>query len=371
MVGKVAERILRAIASGAWPAGGPLPAVRQLAADLGVSRDTVGAALQRLAEGGLIETHPRLPAQLRPDAAEQARQLLAPTPAAPQSPQVAILMSDQYRPLTKNQFYFKLVSHLVSEAEKRGLRTAMVWWPMREQLAVVESLPRTGYDAAIFIGVRAEYMASLFFMHERKFPLLIYNSEIPGVELPTVIEDLYGAVQRVADSLFKSGHRNVCLVAKALSDVEQVLVHRGLGRGWMDYLAAAGLIEKCTMPVYVPWEHGKGPYDEGFWRILHSPERPTAMVFAHSFWAQRLVEHELKVLGLKVPEELSLVTFDETVNIPVTSSYPLLSNVDINYARTAQCIVETVRKMLAGDPHPPIIRVRMDFNITESIGPAP
>jgi DNA-binding LacI/PurR family transcriptional regulator len=369
IVGKVAERILRMIAGGEWPRGGVLPSVRQLTSQFGLSQSTVRAALHRLAREGLLEVRPRQPARLLCGAAERAQQLLKPQPRT--SPQrVAILIPEMVRPLEKNPFYFTVVKNIIGEAASRGLEASVVWWPLREQFAVAESLWKTGYEAAVFVGYRPEYVTSLFRMHERRFPLVIFNHEVPGLKLPAIIMDLYAAAQKIADCLFKLGHRNMSLVIDSLSGLMELSPRNNMNLGWQDYLVQQGLLERCTIPLYIPLGFGTGHGEKALRILLKSPERPTAIVFSNSVWARNFLT-DPENATLKVPAELSLATFDTTASIPAVPWSPPLTNLDIDYIRTAQCIIETIQKMLDGDLNPPTIRVRLDLHLTESVGPAP
>lgn len=71
---KIAASIERGIAEGALPPGGPLPAVRALASELGVSPTTVAAAFKSLRSRGLVVTRARSGAQVswRPPVAVSA-----------------------------------------------------------------------------------------------------------------------------------------------------------------------------------------------------------------------------------------------------------------------------------------------------------
>ncbi len=53
---QIAEQIRRQVAAGALPPGSRLPAIRTLASDLGVNRDTVALAYEELATDGLVES---------------------------------------------------------------------------------------------------------------------------------------------------------------------------------------------------------------------------------------------------------------------------------------------------------------------------
>jgi GntR family transcriptional regulator len=83
---QIVEQVKALVASGALPAGAPLPSVRQLAGDLGVNVNTVVAAYRALESEQLVVLrrgsramiHPRLGRRSEPTASalERARELL-------------------------------------------------------------------------------------------------------------------------------------------------------------------------------------------------------------------------------------------------------------------------------------------------------
>ena len=59
------QAVLESILDGTWPAGGPLPAERELAGQLGVTRPTLREVLQRLHRDGWIEIRHGKPTRVR------------------------------------------------------------------------------------------------------------------------------------------------------------------------------------------------------------------------------------------------------------------------------------------------------------------
>lgn len=124
------------------------------------------------------------------------------------------------------------------------------------------------------------------------------------------------------------------------------------------------------MPLYVPWETLLGLYSPAFRAVMKGPDRPTAIVFGFSPWAKRFLnDPEFSHMG--VPQDLSLATFETTADLPQAPGRPPLTSFEINLTRTAQCIMETLGRVAAGDTNVPTIRVPLDLRLTDSIGPAP
>jgi len=372
IVDDVLDRLLTRLASGAWEGGSGLPSVRRLASEFGVSRRTIQAAERKAASLGLLDIRQRQPVTIRADASAHARELLEQRHG--RRPRIAILLAEPHFPVTRNVFYAALVTNMVHEAARHEMEATPVDWPVREQMALAAALPGQGFDAAVLVGFDADYIASLFALHQRGFPVMVFNHHVPGLDLPTVTIDLYSASQVIVDRLFRFGHRNMCMVIHPDSHAE---IRAGLKRdrakaaGWADRLHEHGLLEECSMPVYMPWEHSQiGIYNSTFRLILRSPRRPTAIVFAHSPWAKVFLT-DPEFGRLRVPEEISLATFESVKHIPAAPRRPTITSIEIDHARTAQCIIETLQKMLRGDPRPPVIRVALKMHLTDSVGPPP
>jgi DNA-binding LacI/PurR family transcriptional regulator/DNA-binding transcriptional regulator YhcF (GntR family) len=376
-IDSIVENLLRRLAADAWQPGTTMPASRRLAAEFSVSLTTIQAALRRVADYKLIEIRPRRPVVVLPGAADMARHLLESPPARQARRRLAILIPEGSLPpaskgeplMPKNLFYRMMVQNIAREAASKQIRVTPVRWPVANQLEVAGSLSHLGYDAAFFLGYRPDYVASLFMLRRQGFPIMIFNRKIRGLPLPTVIIDDYRAGRRIAERLVHLGHRNLCLV---MPSVPRPTADAKLtrGHGWLDALHDAGVISQCTLPIYSPSRRYVPPYARSFEQLINSDARPTALVFGHMPWTREFLT-DPRFQSLRVPEQISLATFEHGPALPTVPWCPPMTSIEINQKRTAQCIVETIGKMLAGEANPPSIRVPFDTTLTESIGPVP
>jgi GntR family transcriptional regulator, arabinose operon transcriptional repressor len=381
IVDNIMERFLRRLAAGAWQPGTRVPASRRLAAEFGVSLTTIQAALRRVADYKLIEVRQRHPVVVLPGAADAALRFLESPPARQAQRHLAILIPEiilppatkGQPPMPRNPAYHAMVQNIAREAASKQIRVTPVRWPVANQLEVAGSLSHLGYDAAFFLNYRPDYIASLFMLHRQDFPIMVFNRKIRGLPLPTVIIDDYHAGRRIAERLVHLGHRNLCLVTPAVAGPAADAGQKGnliCGHGWLDALHDAGVISQCTLPIYSPSGRHVSLYLRSFEQLINSDARPTALVFSFMPWAEEFLT-DPRFQSLRVPEQISLATFEHGSALPTVPWCPPMTSIEINRKRTAQCIVETIEKMLAGDLNPPSIRVPFDTTLTESIGPAP
>lgn len=365
------EQVLLGLAAGRWEPGTKLPPVRRLAREFGVSHAAVISAVQRLAELELLDVCQRQPVYVRPGAPEKARGLLGELPLHPGGPNIAILVRDLFlRPGHRHGVFAVLHQEIIQEAARHNMKATVIPVSPTEQRTVARTLAKEGYDAAILTSPDPDYLVSLFVLQEQSFPTLVFNYHASGLDLPTVFIDDYTASQRVAAHLMSLGHRNLCMVTQETQRLEGVR-HNLRVPGWLDYLVEHELLGGCTMPIYTPiWTSHLGTWRSVFTNLVISPDRPTAIVFAHDPWARHFLE-EPTFAELRVPDELSLITFQSDRVLPPVPWCPRMSTVDIDYHRAAECMIEMVAAMLGGNPHPSNIRVPLQIEMTDSVGPAP
>ncbi|GAA2247211.1 LacI family transcriptional regulator [Herbiconiux moechotypicola] len=119
-----------------------------------------------------------------------------------------------------------------------------------------------------------------------------------------VLIDNVGASRRLLDLLIGLGHRRIAL----LTDELYWTTGAGRFRGYSDALAAAGLEvqEDLVVSVALDVEAARASSVE----LLTQPDRPTAVFAANSLLTEGLWRATAD-LGLRVPEDLSIVAFDD------------------------------------------------------------
>lgn len=367
---QISETIIRKLAGGRWREGRPLPPTRRLAAELHVSRGPMQRALRRIAQLGMIQVRPRQPAIVLPGAMAHAQRMLLRLVRLRSLRRIAILVPEIFLSTEPVYPFYNAAIDALSEAfQRRRMTTKLVPWSDKDQLATADSVLHGSCDAAIILGLLPSYLPATSVMHERGFPLVIFNRRPPGLELPTVVMDDYSASQRLAERLVALGHRNLCMVSQQTGVLASNPRERVLG--WLEFLAEKSLLDDCSMPIYSPvWTPWLKPYSRAFKMLMFSEEHPTAIVFAHYAWAKDFLK-DPDFSSLSVPQDVSLAMFETDRNIATVSWCPPLTTVDINLQRAASCATEVFQHIMAGEEHTPSIRIPMEFHFTDSIGPAP
>ncbi|WP_116952712.1 LacI family DNA-binding transcriptional regulator [Jiangella endophytica] len=147
------------------------------------------------------------------------------------------------------------------------------------------------------------------------------------------------------EHLLELGHRRIVM----LSGFEAALASRARVSGYRAALNGAG--REHDEPLVVP---GDFTYDSGLElaaEVLAAPDRPTAIFAASDFQALGVIEAARRA-GLRVPEDLSVIGFDDLIMAQMSS--PPLTSVRQPLDLMGATAVETIVALLAGStarPH--------------------
>lgn len=176
-------------------------------------------------------------------------------------------------------------------------------------------------------------------------PAVVMVNYIKELPVSCVAVDNRTAAEHVVDYLAKLGHRDIATITGHLR------TPCGIERldGYLKAMKARGLEVK---PHFVQ----RGDYTgasarEPAKRLLTNPHRPTAIFCASDEMAVAAIEVASE-LGVRVPEELSVVGFDDSpvatfAKVPLTTVWQPLSQV-------GELAAEILAKHVSGKPHRPV-----------------
>jgi GntR family transcriptional regulator, arabinose operon transcriptional repressor len=301
------------IASGAWPVGTRLPAEPEIAAQLGVSRGTLRRALARLRERGLVDGAPgrgsfvRSTSPSAPQGLPRIVGVLVPSVARPSAGTLLTAIEDELDGLG----YSMLVATSgTTPAQESGRAGRMV---------------RTGIAGLICYpldhGMDARLYRSLL---DDRVPLVLVDRYVVGLGTDAVLSDNLGGAFQATSHLAGLGHRRIAFVttdnltttsvAERQEGYRMALAEHGIPYGTELVSASLGVhaFSSPTSPVEVVS------------RFLEAA-RPTAVFALHDRVAY-LVHRAATALGLRVPQDLSLVGFDD--DAAIHEALPFLTSVE-------------------------------------------
>lgn len=314
---RVAAALVAAIESGRYPPGSRLPAEIDLAAEFDVSRGTLRQALAALRSKGFIEAVPGRGSFVThgsPSTPERRRRVVGvvvPSVAQPYVPDLLSWIEDELH----EHGYAMLVGSSGTTREQQAGR--------------VHRILDEGASGLIAYPVDYEPDPTLFaHLGERGFPVVLIDRHLVGIAIDAVLPDNVGGAYAAVSHLANLGHRRIAFVstdnlsttsvAERLQGYQQALAEHGIPID--DRLVCAEL------PVTSRWPRDAAAGVKGHAaRIVRFLERqrPTAVFTLHDYLAADVLE-AAGHLGLRVPDELALASFDDdppaaSLAVPLTA----------------------------------------------------
>lgn len=138
-----------------------------------------------------------------------------------------------------------------------------------------------------------------------KFPVVIFGRADNARGFPWIDVDGYEGGRLVADHLLRLGHRRIAHIAAP----QHFMYARERRRGWADRLTEAGLPPPPEYVVEGDLTEAGG--SRALRQLLALPEPPSAVFAASDLMAAGVIQ-AARSLGVRVPEDLAVVGFDDT-----------------------------------------------------------
>jgi LacI family transcriptional regulator len=201
-------------------------------------------------------------------------------------------------------------------------------------------------DGIILTPPHSDNPQIVAFLAEQDMPFVRIGSQQRQVGIPVSMDD-EGSARTATRHLIDHGHSRIGFIAGS-SEYE---LSGWRVDGWRAAMAEAGLGTDGLLAA------GDFSYASGraaALRLLDPPDRPTAIIASNDQMAIATLD-VARELGLAVPDDLSLISFDNT---PVVQfAQPPLTAIDQSIAATASTAVELIIASLKGEPLPETLTV--------------
>ncbi|WP_249423858.1 LacI family DNA-binding transcriptional regulator [Nocardioides coralli] len=345
------------------------PVTLQSIADrVGVSRMTVSNAFSR---------PEKLSAELRQRILAVAEELgyVGPDPSARalargRTGTVGLLLTDRlgeaFRDVTATGF----LAAVADELSARSLSMTLITAGGEGDLVPARDVPVDG--ALVYVCQKDS--PDVAWLVKRGLPLVTVDQETMAGTPSVNVDDRAGA-RAAAQHLVDLGHQRVGIVnlqpdAAPAADPEHLEAVSNppaaeRNRGWRDALVAAGVEPVTALAAFRP----DGAAYQAALGLLDRPDRPTGLVcFSDGFAVQAIRAGES--LGLRVPEDLSVVGFDDS---PLaTSMRPALTTVRQPIAEKGRLAVRALLSLMAEEaPSEDRVVLPTELVVRDSTAPAP
>jgi LacI family transcriptional regulator len=211
---------------------------------------------------------------------------------------IGVVVSD-----LRNAFYADLAAGVAARARARGYTMMLVdgQGSAEDELSAARAFVSTRTAGVILTPVSATVSSYLISQH---VPVVEVDRQYARGSCDAVVIDNHRLALRMTEHLVALGHRRVAL----LVDEADSTTGADRSRGYRAALQAAGLPARPDLVVAVGGDAGaarKAAVD-----LLARRDRPTALLASNSLLAEGLW-HAVRDLGLSVPADVSVVSFDD------------------------------------------------------------
>ncbi len=293
-----ARAIERGVRDGSFGEAGYLPAERELAASLGVSRPTLRKAIQSLTASGLLASLPGVGTRVN----EEAHASAAPRIVALALPDIG------------NRFFVEVTEAVEYTLLQRGCQLLLSNYrhqPVLEEQQLRQFLPHS--VRGVILGHESAWPlpAALAEFEARSIPVVLLFGVPAETRFDTVVIDERAGVEQAMRYLFSLGHRRIAYCRPLPGFGPHV---RELA--FLDLMLEAGL--DTPAEFVLPFEAVERSADPI--RRLFSRRRPPTAIFAGNDRAALIVMKRLAECGLEIPGDVSVMGFDNlahTEHLPV------------------------------------------------------
>ena len=227
----------------------------------------------------------------------------------------------------------------------------------RELLGAIAALQP---DGIILTPPHSDNPQIVALLDQQKIPFVRIGSKQNGMGIPVSMDD-EGSARQASRYLIERGHRRIGFIAGSSEyDLSGWRVD-----GWRETMAAAGL---DTAELLAEGDFSYASGEVAARCLLDRPDRPSAIIASNDQMALATLD-VARSLGLSIPHDLSLISFDNTPLVHFTQ--PPLTAIDQPIAATASRAVELIIAAQNGDDAPQALTiVPAQIIERESVAPA-
>jgi LacI family transcriptional regulator len=197
---------------------------------------------------------------------------------------------------------------------------------IEEENRLLRLLMHDGAVGCILVPSRASTTGRLLMTPEFNLPVVLMDRPINGMVLPCVCSNNYEGGLQAMEHLIALGHREIIFLARPHLDLWPVseryrayqdTLRRHEAQPQPPFLVGGG----SEMSSYEAYLQEDDSEIEPLVELLQSSQRPTA-IFAVNDWMALKAQRAIQLAGLRNPEDVSLVGFDD-LDIAEFQSPPL------------------------------------------------
>jgi LacI family transcriptional regulator len=215
-----------------------------------------------------------------------------------------------------NPFFAPVVRGAETTARKAGYRVLLCnsEADLRLEREYIADLVAHRVDGLLLAPASDRSRVALLPLMRSNFPVVLLDRSLPEIDCDVVVSDSIAGAQRLTEHLIKVGHRRIA----HFTDSDDVSTGRDRLQGYREALEAAGISYSDEL-VFRTTVDRIGGYRAAQEMLALDP-LPTAIFTVNNMTVVGAME-SLRERGLKVPEDIGLVCYDDVEHLAVLSPF--------------------------------------------------
>ncbi len=262
---------------------------------------------------------------------------------------IGIILPPSQKEVYENSFYLETIHGISSFCNHRHYTASIVTGKNEEELLeVIQSMQKKGQvDGFILLYSKMDDSIFNYLYNEGILYVLVGKAHQYANQVVYVDNDNLLAGKEATEHLIQSGHHNIAFVGKNFD----MLYTKDRMAGYQLAMTANHL---SLRPDYVvEATDNASKHLEILQEFLEKPERPSAIVCGDDILALS-VERACLNLGIKIPEDLSIVSFNNSILARLTS--PQLTSIEVN---SLQLGIEAASQMINHIENPNLMATKI------------
>lgn len=330
---RIYQNLKQGILDGTYPNHSQIPTEAELQQIYGVSRITVKKALELLCKDGLIERFAGKGTfvHLKDTHGEETGSNQAGMPV------IGVMI-----PQIDTAFGNGLLEGVAREANEKGycLMSGLYYKSLDEENVLIERLIRNGCKGIIAVPFHSDTGTSYGIITSalQGYPLVMADRYLEGISLPYIGSDHEEAAAKATAYLFELGHRNIGFISSAPTTTAILDRERG-------YMRAYAMTSFCVQPETMisdirssmPGQYSQETVRQDVERMKrYFAENPNVTaLMCIDYNIMRICETAALELGIRIPEDLSLLCFDTPEDDHTRKKYTYVQQPEVEIGRTA------------------------------------
>ena len=270
-----------------------------------VSRITAKNALEELVAEGLLFRHQGKGTFI----SSEAKAKISPQANVRPSKLIGLLLPD-----LKSKFMLSIIQGI--EAKLHNTDYDMIIkctnYSQTQELKAVQNLLKSGVKGIIAYPVDKQFYNQEFLkLAFEKFPFVLIDRTLPGLNVSVVTSDNVNDMRTATESLILEGHRHIGIISTDSEGTDTLILRI---HGYEDALAAHLISVKGSYKFTSMVNYDKD-WETKLTQYFLNNKKLTAVIALNSDLGYKTLR-VLKKLGLRVPEDISLIAYeDEYSNI--------------------------------------------------------